>query len=130
MPSKLYYTRSQERPLNGLRVAVKDCFHIKGLKTSIGNRAYHKLYPPQNTTSTAVQQLIDLGALLLGKTHLSSFAWREEPTQCIDFQAPFNPRGDGYISPAASSSGSGAAIASYDWLDLTIGTDSKCPRLM
>lgn len=49
---------------------------------------------------------------------------REEPTECVDFQAPFNPRADGYQSPAGSSSGSGAAIASYDWLDITIGTDT------
>lgn len=56
---------------------------------------------------------------------MASFAATEEPVECVDFQAPWNPRADGYQSPAGSSSGSGAAIASYDWLDIAIGSDSK-----
>lgn len=43
----------------------------------------------------------------------------------IDYQAPWNPRADGYQSPGGSSSGSAAAIASYDWLDIAIGADSE-----
>ena len=54
-----------------------------------------------------------------------SFAATEEPLECVGFQAPWNPRADGYQSPAGSSSGSGAAIASYPWLDIAIGSDSK-----
>jgi hypothetical protein len=50
---------------------------------------------------------------------------REEPVEATAFQAPFSPRGDGYQSPVGSSSGSAAAIASYEWLDLPIGSDSK-----
>ncbi|KAL9623536.1 MAG: hypothetical protein Q9160_002217 [Pyrenula sp. 1 TL-2023] len=65
-----------------------------------------------------------MGANIVSKTHLSSFAMWEEPTQCVDFQDAFNPRGDGYQSPAGSSSGSGAAIASYEWVDFTFGTDT------
>jgi Asp-tRNA(Asn)/Glu-tRNA(Gln) amidotransferase A subunit family amidase len=120
----LYYETTKSLPLNGLRIAVKDVFHMKGLRTSVCNRAYHNFYPPQDATAPSLTRLVECGALLVGKTHLSSFAWKEEPTECIDYQAPFNPRGDGYQSPAGSSSGSGAAIASYDWLDFTIGTDS------
>jgi hypothetical protein len=36
----------------------------------------------------------------------------------------FNPRGDGYQDPGVSSAGSGAATASYDWVDVAIGTDT------
>jgi Asp-tRNA(Asn)/Glu-tRNA(Gln) amidotransferase A subunit family amidase len=100
-------------------------YHLNGLRTSVCNRAYHDLYPPQHETAECVERLLSLGAIVVGKTHLSSFAWREEPTECVDYPAPFNPRGDGYQSPAGSSSGSGAAIASYEWLDFTLGTDSK-----
>ena len=39
----------------------------------------------------------------------------------VDYQAPWNPRADQYQSPTGSSSGSAAAIASYEWLDFTIG---------
>ncbi len=75
-------------------------------------------------TAKSIQKLIDAGAEIVGKSKLSSFAAREEPTECVDYQAPFNPRGDGYQSPAGSSSGSAAAVASYDWLDFAIWTDS------
>lgn len=33
-------------------------------------------------------------------------------------------KGDGYQAPGGSSSGPGAGIASYDWLDIAIGTDT------
>lgn len=56
---------------------------------------------------------------------MASFAATEEPLECIDFQAPWNPRADGYQSPAGSSSGSGVAIASYPWLDIAISSDSE-----
>src|SRR5687767_15981396 len=38
--------------------------------------------------------------------------------------APFNPRGDGYQDPSSSSSGAGASIAAYEWLDIAIGSDT------
>jgi len=125
VPSRLYFTKSKEKPLDGVRIAIKDMYHLNGLRTSVCNRAYHDLYPPQSETAECVRTLLSLGAIVVGKTHLSSFAWKEEPTECVEYLAPFNPRGDGYQSPAGSSSGSGAAIASYDWLDFTLGTDSK-----
>ena len=61
----------------------------------------------------------------MGTIKLASFAATEEPIEGVDFQAPWNPRADGYQSPAGSSSGSGAATASYDWVDIAIGSDSK-----
>lgn len=97
---------------------------MKGVRTSCCSRGYLELYQAQKKTADCLEEFLNKGAVIVGKTHLNSFAMREEPTQCVDFQAPFNPRADGYQSPAGSSSGSGAAIASYDWLDVTIGTDS------
>lgn len=125
VPSRLYYAKSKELPLNGMRIAIKDIFHLSGVRTSCCSRAYHDLYPPQESTAGSIQRLVSLGAIIVGKTHASAFALKEEPTECVDYPAPFNPRADGYQTPAGSSSGSGAAIASYDWLDLTLGTDSK-----
>jgi Asp-tRNA(Asn)/Glu-tRNA(Gln) amidotransferase A subunit family amidase len=49
----------------------------------------------------------------------------EEPIECVHYRAPWNPRADGHQSPAGSSSGSGVAVASYQWIDITIGSDSK-----
>ncbi|KAF2450877.1 amidase signature enzyme [Karstenula rhodostoma CBS 690.94] len=48
----------------------------------------------------------------------------EHPTQSVDYEAPFNPRLDGYQIPGGSSSGSASAIASYEWLDFAIATDA------
>jgi Asp-tRNA(Asn)/Glu-tRNA(Gln) amidotransferase A subunit family amidase len=48
-------------------MGVKDIFHVKGLRTSGGNRAYYSLYEPRNATGTAVQRLIDLGVVFVSK---------------------------------------------------------------
>ncbi|OCL12401.1 amidase signature enzyme [Glonium stellatum] len=125
VPSRLRYTNTSETPLAGLRVAVKDNFNLQGLRTSLCNRAYFSTYPPCNKTAKCIQRLIDVGAVIVGTTKLASFAATEEPTQCVDYQAPWNPRADGYQSPAGSSSGSGAAVGAYDWLDIGIGSDTS-----
>jgi hypothetical protein len=125
VPSRLYYTATKEQPLAGLRLAVKDIFHIKGLKTSGGNRAYYYLYPERNATGPAVQRLLDQGAVLVGKTGTVQFANGDRVTaDWVDVHCPFNPRGDGYQDPSGSSSGSGAAIGAYEWLDLAVGSDT------
>ena len=124
VPSRLRDMTST-RPLAGLRVAVKDIFQIEGVRTSICNRAYYDLYPPAVRTAGCIEILRQLGARVVGTTKLASFAATEEPIECVDFQAPWNPRADGYQSPAGSSSGSGVAVASYPWLDVAIGSDSK-----
>lgn len=106
-------------------MAVKDNFHLQGWRTSLSNQAYHDTYPPQEKTAVCIQRLVDLGALIVGKTKLTSFCVWEEPVESIDYPAPWNARADGYQSPGGSSSGSGAAIGAYEWLDIAIGTDSK-----
>ena len=113
------------RPLAGLRVAVKDIFQIEGVRTSICNQAYYDMYPPAVRTAGCIEILRQLGARVVGTTKLASFAATEEPIECVDFQAPWNPRADGYQSPAGSSSGSAVAVASYPWLDVAIGSDSQ-----
>ncbi|OQE12645.1 hypothetical protein PENVUL_c001G07317 [Penicillium vulpinum] len=122
VPSRLYSTKGPAKPLAGVRLGVKDIFDIAGIKSSGGNRAYYKLSPPANETSPAIQKLIDAGAVLIGKMKTSQFANGEWAT--VDYHAPFNPRGDGYQDPGSSSSGPAAGVASYDWLDLTVGTDT------
>ncbi|KAM5506468.1 hypothetical protein McanMca71_002662 [Microsporum canis] len=111
------------KPLSGVRFAIKDIFEVEGLRTTAGNRAYYSLFNPATKTCPAIKRLIDAGAELLGTLKLGSLIAREEPTESVDYHAPFNPRADGYQSAWSSSGGSGAAIASYDWIDFTLGTD-------
>ncbi len=125
VPSRLYFTPSAEKPLAGKRVAVKDIFDIAGLKTSCGNRAFFDLYPAKNETAPAIQRFIDGGAIIVCKTFPSQFANGETATaDWVDYHAPYNPRGDGYQDGSSSSTGSGVAIAAYDWLDYAIGSDT------
>lgn len=125
VPSRLYYTKTAEKPLAGIRTAIKDIYDIAGVRTSDGNRAYYGLYPPKTKTALTVQRLIDAGAVLVGKIKTSQFANGEIATEdWVDYHAPFNPRGDGYQDPSSSSSGAGSAIASYPWLDLALGSDT------
>lgn len=125
VPSRLYYTKTDSQPLAGVRVGVKDIFDIAGVKSSLGNRAYYDFYPPRNSTATAVQRLIDAGAVIVGKMKTSQFANGETATgDWVDYHSPFNARGDGYQDPSSSSAGPGAGIGSYDWLDLGLGSDT------
>jgi hypothetical protein len=125
VPSRLYFTRTKEKPLAGVRVGVKDLYDLKGVKSSRGNRAWYNLYPAANKTAPAIQNLIDAGAVIVGTQKLSQFANGENPTaDWVSYLAPFNPRGDGYQGPSSSSSGAGASIASYPWLDLAVGSDT------
>ncbi len=116
VPSRLSAQRSSERPFEGWRIALKDAFDVNGLRTSICNRAYLELYPSASSTAPSIAHIIDGGAIILGKTKLSSFLSREEPSESVDFQTAWNPRGDGYQTPGGSSSGSAAAVAAYEWV--------------
>ena len=124
VPSRIGTTKWSEKSFLGWRVAVKDAFDIEGLRTSLCNWAYLELYGQSNTTASSITNVLEGGSWLLGKTKLSSFLSREEPTESIDFQTPWNPRADGYQTTGGSSSGSAAAVAAYNWVDVAIGTDS------
>lgn len=123
VPSRL--TSRLSRPSPFLRIAVKDVFSLEGIKTSLCNTAYYRLSEPATSTASIVQALLAQEHHIVGLTKLSSMIPREEPMDAIDFQTAFNPRGDGYQSPAGSSSGSAAAVAAYDWLDCAIDTDTS-----
>ncbi|KAL6895047.1 amidase signature domain-containing protein [Trichoderma evansii] len=111
-------------PLAGLRVLIKDNIGLKGIKSSVGNRAFYNTFLPKGTSADCVQELVNKGVVVVGKTKLSSFGNWEEPMEYTDYQAPWNPRADGYQSPGGSSSGSASAIVAYDCLDITLGTDT------
>ncbi|KAF3385977.1 Glutamyl-tRNA [Talaromyces pinophilus] len=125
VPSRLYFPQDANKPLNGLRVSVKDNYHLAGTVTTLGNRSYGKYYGVQNITSAYVERLIEVGCVVLGKTKLSSFAGTEVPPKGpVDYFPPFSPRADLYQSLSGSSVGAGCAIAGYGWMDLALGTDT------
>ena len=127
VPSRLGM-RTDDRPLAGLRVAIKDNTNLKGITTFSSSRAFRHLYPRHETaneTATSVGLLIELGAVVAGKTRTTHFIDPEcNSRDFMYFRVPYSPRGDGYQSPSGSSAGSGAAVASYSWLDVATGPDS------
>ncbi|KAF2252332.1 amidase signature enzyme [Trematosphaeria pertusa] len=115
----------EKRDLAKYRVALKDAFDLCDTRISLCSKAIYSLYPPQTSSAAAIAPLIGRGIQILGKTKLSAFLAREEPSEAVDYQTAWNPRADGYQSPGGSSSGSAAAVAAYDWLDIGIGTDTN-----
>jgi hypothetical protein len=125
VPSRWYHTTSTNKPLNGLRVTVKDNFKIEGVKTTQMNRAWTDFHGPEIETAKIVTRLKLKGAIIIGKTKMCSFASSEEATDgWIDFHAPFNPRADGYQSSSGSTTGGATSLAGHDWVDISIGTDT------
>jgi Asp-tRNA(Asn)/Glu-tRNA(Gln) amidotransferase A subunit family amidase len=88
-------------PLRGLVVGVKDIFHVDGLPTTAGSTLpVGELAGPE---AAAVSMLRGAGAVVLGKTVSTEFAFLEPgPTR--------NPRNLAH-TPGGSSSGSAAAVA-------------------
>jgi aspartyl-tRNA(Asn)/glutamyl-tRNA(Gln) amidotransferase subunit A len=87
-------------PLHGVPAGIKDIFDVAGLPTRGGSRAYHAV---PATDSTAVARLRQAGAIILGKTHTTEFAYADpSPTR--------NPWSVEH-TPGGSSSGSAAAVA-------------------
>jgi Asp-tRNA(Asn)/Glu-tRNA(Gln) amidotransferase A subunit family amidase len=87
--------------LHGIPVAIKDIFDVAGMPTTAGARAWAHTRPARD--AAAVQMLRGKGAIVLGKTHTTEFAYRDPaPTR-----NPWNLE----HTPGGSSSGSAAAVA-------------------
>ena len=105
---------TEERPsLYGILVGVKDLFHLENFPTRAGSRL-----PPELLTGEEgklIADLKDAGALMLGKTVTTEFAYfAPGPTR--------NPHNPGH-TPGGSSSGSAAAVAA-GYCPLALGTQT------
>jgi aspartyl-tRNA(Asn)/glutamyl-tRNA(Gln) amidotransferase subunit A len=108
-------------PLSGRTFAVKDLFDTAGIRTTYGSGLYADHVPDRN--ATAVQRLLDAGAVLVGKTHLPEFAWGVLG-QSEWYGTCHNPAHPGKTT-GGSSSGSAAALAA-GVCELALGTDTGC----
>src|SRR4029077_6757680 len=59
--------------LAGVPFAPKDLFDTAGLRTTYGSGMFHEHVPAR--TASAVQRLVDAGAVIVGKANLHEFAW-------------------------------------------------------
>ena len=100
-------------PLYGALVAVKDIFHVDGFITRAGSALPPHLFA--GSEAIAVRRLRDAGALILGKSVTTEFAYFEPgPTR--------NPHNLSH-TPGGSSSGSAAAVAA-GLCPLALGTQT------
>lgn len=108
-----YPDPAKRPPLYGLLVAVKDVFHVSGFVTRAGTEVPPDLFAGPEADIVAL--LREAGALILGKSVTTEFAYFEPgPTR-----NPHNPA----HTPGGSSSGSAAAVAA-GYCALALGTQT------
>lgn len=106
-------------PLAGVPFAPKDLFDVAGVVTTAGGA--HLRDHVATATAWSVQRLVDAGAIVLGKTNLSEYAWGVT-SQNVHYGFVQNPRHPGLI--AGGSSGGSAAGLAGGLFALTLGTDT------
>ncbi|MDQ2873664.1 MAG: amidase family protein [Actinomycetota bacterium] len=94
-------------PLHGIPIAVKDNLYVRGQKTTMGSKIHKDFVPTY--TATAVQRLLDAGAVVVGKTNMHEYALGAT-TDNPHFGTCRNPWDTDRI-PGGSSGGSAAAVA-------------------
>ncbi len=108
-----------DAPLLGVPLAIKDVLALRGAPCTCGSRILEGFVPP--FTATAVQKLIDAGAVVLGKTNTDEFAMGSSTENSAYFTTR-NPW-DLERVPGGSSGGSAAAVAASMALG-ALGTDT------
>jgi aspartyl-tRNA(Asn)/glutamyl-tRNA(Gln) amidotransferase subunit A len=107
--------------LRGIPISVKDCFDVRGYRTSVGSKYYLDAGGVKREDSALVQRLRAVGATITGKTHLQQLAYgltgeSVDFGNCVQFDRP-NLLTGGSSSGAAASVLEGSAMAA-------IGTDT------
>ncbi len=110
--------RAERGPLWGVPFAVKDNIDAVPLPTTAACPEF--AYAPE-ASATAVQRLLDAGAIMVGKTNLDQFA-----TGLVGVRTPYgvarNPFDAAFV-PGGSSSGSAVAVAA-GLVSFALGTDT------
>ena len=105
--------------LMGVPMAIKDVLCMKDTLTSCGSKILGNFYPTY--TSTAVENLLNAGVVVLGKTNMDEFAMGST-TESSYFGATKNPWDLNRV-PGGSSGGSAAAVAANSCA-AALGTDT------
>jgi Asp-tRNA(Asn)/Glu-tRNA(Gln) amidotransferase A subunit family amidase len=100
-------------PLAGVPVGIKDIVDVADLPTRLGAPSFAHYTP--NLDATTVARLRDAGAIIMGKTHTTEFAYLDPAPTRNPWQRDHTPGG--------SSSGSAAAVGAHT-LPLAIGSQT------
>ena len=107
-------------PLDGVVVSIKDLFDVAGEPTRAGSTVLADA-PPAAVDAPIVQRLRQAGAVIVGKTNMSEFAFSGVGAN-PHYGTPGNPADRSRI-PGGSSSG-GAVSAADEMCEVAIGTDT------
>ncbi len=113
--------RGEAKDLTGIPLGIKDLFCTKGIPTTACSGIIKNFVPPYE--STVSQNLLNAGAVFLGKLNMDEFAMGgSNETSC--FGPVINPWSkDVPLTPGGSSGGSAAAVAA-DMCMAATGTDT------
>ena len=106
-------------PLCGVPAVIKDVLCLEGVETTAGSRILSGFRPPY--TATAVERLLDAGAVIIAKTNCDEFAMGSS-----NENSAFGPVGNPWDVervPGGSSGGSAAAV-SAGVVPYSLGSDT------
>ncbi|WP_366554055.1 amidase [Aquibaculum sediminis] len=95
-------------PLAGIPISIKDLFDVAGEVTRAGSRALYDA-PPAQQDAPAIARLRSAGAVLLGRTNMTEFAYSGLGLN-PHYGTPGNPADRSRI-PGGSSSGAAVSVA-------------------
>ena len=107
-------------PLDGAIVSIKDLFDVAGEPTRAGSTTCANA-PPAEHDAPIVQRLRRAGAVIIGKTNMSEFAFTGVGAN-PHYGTPGNPSDRDRV-PGGSSSGAAVAVADQ-MCEISIGTDT------
>jgi aspartyl-tRNA(Asn)/glutamyl-tRNA(Gln) amidotransferase subunit A len=121
--SQLRIDNDEEKPLDGIPIAVKDLFCTKGVLTTASSKILSNFIPDYESTVT--EKLWNSGALMLGKVSCDEFAMgsSNETSFFGNVINPWSIKNGKKLSPGGSSGGSSSVVSAGAALAAT-GTDT------
>ena len=113
------FQNNTARKLEGMIVAIKDNISTKELNTTCASKMLENYKPIFD--ATAVEKLVEQGAIIIGKTNMDEFAMGSS-TETSFFGNTLNNINSDYV-PGGSSGGSAVAV-SAGFCHIALGTDT------